>query len=148
MLQQAEGPSIIVGDINGDPDDFKSLADMVANSGWTDIGAAGTHLGPASESASCFYNVVSTSILYNVRPNISPRVSRAPPSCATCCLSQCASILFLQRREHLHLVQRAPPYFTTCFSCTSICVLSLRLYTVAFAQRVVPSIIHPMQSFL
>ena len=94
--------------------------------------------------ASILYNV----FLVSMRLHLLPRVSRATSSCATCCLSQCASLLFLQRREHLHLVQRAPPYFTTCFSCTSICVLSLRLYTVAFAQRVVPSIIHPMQSFL
>ena len=71
--------------------------------------------------ASILYNV----FLVSMRLHLLPRVSHAPPSCATCCLSQCASVLFLQRREHLHLVQRAPPYFTTCFSCTSICVLSL-----------------------
>ena len=53
VLQQAEGPSIIVGDINGDPDDFKSLADMVANSGWTDIGAQAHIWGQPQKVPTC-----------------------------------------------------------------------------------------------
>ena len=80
--------------------------------------------------ASILYNV----FLVSMRLHLLPRVSHAPPSCATCCLSQCASVLFLQRREHLHLVQRAPQYFTTCFSCTSIMcnvlLVSMRLHLV------------------
>jgi len=38
---QPLGPSCIVGDLNGDPDKFKALQDLLTNQGWTDLGANG-----------------------------------------------------------------------------------------------------------
>ena len=37
--QQPGGPTFIVGDLNGDPSDFKHLVDMLNNDGWLDVGA-------------------------------------------------------------------------------------------------------------
>ena len=37
--QQPDCPVLVVGDLNGDPNDFKTLSDMLDHEGWTDIGA-------------------------------------------------------------------------------------------------------------
>ncbi len=39
FAEQLVGPKMIAGDVNGDGEIFESLADMIQNEGWTDLGA-------------------------------------------------------------------------------------------------------------
>ena len=47
------GPTFIVGDINADPDDLPTLSELLANKGWTDLGAAAATWGQLASQPTC-----------------------------------------------------------------------------------------------
>jgi len=50
---QPLGPACIVGDINGDPEHFKALLELLKHRGWTDLGAQAHRYGSEPNTATC-----------------------------------------------------------------------------------------------
>jgi len=50
---QPLGPACIVGDINGDPEHFKALQELLNHRGWTDLGAQAYRYGSEPNIATC-----------------------------------------------------------------------------------------------